>query len=71
MTACTIHAEAGCVTLHDGTDEVVEIEGAFDRNHRPVDPCDPACVMLVAGPRANGKWVTVVWDCAKPGQTLH
>jgi len=68
MTACTIHTSDHTVTLHDGTEERVEIEACFDTAGNLVEPQDPGCAIIVAGPRANGNFVQITLDDER---TLH
>lgn len=57
---CTVHRDAGCVSMPDG--DIIPIRGGFDRIGREVDCEHPDCVLVIAGPRANGKDVEIVLD---------
>lgn len=66
----TVMANSDEVVLHDGSEEIVPVLDGFTRLGTKCSLDDPELVVVVAGPRANGCWVTVVLD-AEPRLTVH
>jgi hypothetical protein len=66
---CTVLAETDEVVLHDN-EEIVPVQDGFTGAGELCSLSDPDLAIIIAGPRRNGSWVTVVLD-AEPHPTVH